>query len=170
MPLATAAAEPLLDPPGVHSRFQGLRVPRGAAAANSVVTVLPRMRAPACRSAATLAASFCERQPANSGEPISVGMSAVSMMSLTPIGMPSIGESGAPALGRPIRRRPRTVDVEIDEGANLRLPAVEIGETGFQEIARAFRARCELRCTRQIGAHARVGADRWYVHSGLREL
>src|SRR5215467_12010190 len=79
MPAATAAAEPLDEPPGVCARFQGLRVPRGSVAANSVVTVLPRITAPACRSAETQAASFCERQPANSGEPISVGMSAVSM-------------------------------------------------------------------------------------------
>ncbi len=104
MPLATAAAEPLLEPPGVCSRFHGLRVPRGSEAANSVVTVLPRISAPACRSAATLAASFCERQPANSGEPISVGMSTVSMMSLIPIGMPSIGESGAPERQRSVAR------------------------------------------------------------------
>ena len=73
MPQATAAAEPLDEPPGVCPRFHGLRVPRGSAAANSVVTVLPMMTAPAWRSAETQAASFSERQPANSGEPISVG-------------------------------------------------------------------------------------------------
>ena len=57
MPAATAAAEPLDEPPGVRSRSQGLRVPRGSLAANSVVTVLPTMTAPASRSAATVAAS-----------------------------------------------------------------------------------------------------------------
>ncbi len=102
MPAATAAAEPLLEPPGVRPRFHGLRVPRGTVAANSVVTVLPTMTAPASRRAATQAASFSERQPANSGEPISVGMSTVSMMSLMPTGMPSIGDSGAPVA--PARR------------------------------------------------------------------
>jgi len=56
MPDTTAAAEPLLDPPGVRSRSQGLRVPRGWVAANSVVTVLPRITAPASRRAATAAA------------------------------------------------------------------------------------------------------------------
>src|SRR5438045_4033507 len=69
MPDATAAAEPLLDPPGVRSRSQGLRVPRGWVAANSVVTVLPRITAPASRSAATAAASRPPRQPTNSGGP-----------------------------------------------------------------------------------------------------
>src|SRR5882757_3353813 len=82
IPQATAAAEPLLDPPGVRSRSHGLRVPRGSVAANSVVTVLATITAPASRKAATAAASQPDRQPLNRGEPISVGMSAVSMMSL----------------------------------------------------------------------------------------
>src|SRR6185312_1346625 len=93
-PAATAAAEPLLDPPGVRPGSQGLRVPRGSVAANSVVTVFPRMTAPASRRAATAAASRPEDQPSNNGEPIPVGMSAVSMMSLMPIGMPSIADTG----------------------------------------------------------------------------
>src|ERR1700733_2368551 len=102
MPAATAAAEPLEDPPGVCAVFQGLRVPRGSDAANSVVTVLPTITAPASRSARTLAASFSERQPANSGEPISVGISAVSIMSLMPTGIPSIGDNGLPARQRSV--------------------------------------------------------------------
>src|SRR6516164_1492889 len=71
----TAAAEPLLEPPGVRAVSHGLRVPRGSVAANSVVTVLPTITAPASRSAATLALSRLLRNPANSGEPFSVGMS-----------------------------------------------------------------------------------------------
>jgi hypothetical protein len=62
------------------------------------------MTAPASRSAATLAASRFPLKPANKGEPFSVGMSMVSMMSLTPIGMPSIGESGLPARQRSVER------------------------------------------------------------------
>src|SRR5580658_3829416 len=104
IPAATDAAEPLDEPPGVCAVFQGLRVPRGSDAANSVVTVLPIMTAPASRSARTHAASFCERQPANSGEPISVGMSTVSIMSLIPTGMPSIGDAGFPARQRTVER------------------------------------------------------------------
>ena len=37
-PAATAAAEPLLDPPGEYSRLRGLRVGPGSKYANSVVT------------------------------------------------------------------------------------------------------------------------------------
>src|SRR6202008_2939553 len=51
MPGAPAAAEPLLDPPGVRLGSCGLRVPRGCVAANSVVTVLPTITAPAARNA-----------------------------------------------------------------------------------------------------------------------
>ena len=63
MPAATAAAEPPLEPPGVHRRSHGLRVrpckglsvnPRKP---NSEVLVMPRMTAPAARSLATLGAS-----------------------------------------------------------------------------------------------------------------
>src|SRR5271167_4398455 len=104
MPAATAAAEPDDEPPGVCAVFHGLHVPRGSDAANSVVTVLPTITAPASRSARTLAASFCERQPANSGEPISVGISSVSIMSLMPTGMPSIGDNGLPARHRAVDR------------------------------------------------------------------
>src|SRR5690606_25345230 len=57
MPAATAAAEPLEDPPGVWSRFHGLRVGPGADTANSAVTVLPTGVAPAARSMATHEAS-----------------------------------------------------------------------------------------------------------------
>jgi hypothetical protein len=79
---ATAAAEPLLDPPSVRLVSHGLCAPRGSVEANSVVTALPRITAPASRSAATLAASRPVRQPTNSSEPCSVGISAVSMMFL----------------------------------------------------------------------------------------
>src|SRR5713226_406675 len=57
MPVATAAAEPLEDPPGVCSRFHGLRVGGGSKHANCVVTVLPRMIAPAERNRATIGQS-----------------------------------------------------------------------------------------------------------------
>ena len=54
MPQATAAADPLDEPPGVRSRFQGLRVTGGSIQANGVETVLPRMIAPASRRRATM--------------------------------------------------------------------------------------------------------------------
>src|SRR5437870_337728 len=40
MPQANAAAEPLLEPPGVRCKFQGLRVTGGSKQAKFVVTVL----------------------------------------------------------------------------------------------------------------------------------
>ena len=49
MKSATAAAEPLEDPPGVCLRLWGLVVTPGLKVANSVVTVFPRMMPPACR-------------------------------------------------------------------------------------------------------------------------
>jgi hypothetical protein len=104
MPAATAAAEPLDEPPGVRAVSQGFLVPRGVVAANSVVTVLPRMTAPASRSAATAAASRPVSNPVHSGEPCPVGMSMVSMISLMPTGMPSIGDNGAPARQRAVAR------------------------------------------------------------------
>ena len=63
-------------------------------AANSVVVAFPTMIAPASRSACTDAESRRVLVPVQSGEPWPVGMSIVSMVSLTAIGMPSIGESG----------------------------------------------------------------------------
>jgi hypothetical protein len=50
MEAATAAAEPLEEPPGVCSGLCGLRVLPGEKYAHSVVTVLPRITAPAARS------------------------------------------------------------------------------------------------------------------------
>ena len=57
MRAATAAAEPLDDPPGVQARFHGLRVGAGSYVANSVVCSLPSRIAPAALSRATAVAS-----------------------------------------------------------------------------------------------------------------
>jgi hypothetical protein len=96
IPQATAAAEPLEDPPGVRFTSNGLVVGPDRPIANSVVTVLPMMTAPLHLSAKTHAASCFDRQRLKSGEFIPVGISAVSMMSLTAIGHPSTGERGLP--------------------------------------------------------------------------
>ena len=133
MPAAVPAAEPLLEPPGVRRRSCGFFVPRGSVAANSVVTVLPTMTAPASRSAATLAASRSVRQPTNSGEPCSVGRSIVSMMSLMPTGMPSIGESGRPS-------RQRVVDASAAARARSRLRLTKAPILG-SNAARSARQR-----------------------------
>ena len=63
MPVASAAAEPPLEPPDVSARFQGLRVAPNTAFtvfgpnANSGVFVLPITMAPAARSRCTTRAS-----------------------------------------------------------------------------------------------------------------
>jgi hypothetical protein len=64
MPAATAAALPLEEPPGVRRGSRGCTVRAGTMVANSVVTVLPRITAPAARAAATQAASHAGRWPA----------------------------------------------------------------------------------------------------------
>ena len=97
MPDATAAAEPLDDPPGVRVESRGWAVGPERPAANSVVTVFPTRTAPPERKARMHAASRPERHPAESGLFIWVGSSAVSMTSLTPKGQPSTGERGLPS-------------------------------------------------------------------------
>src|SRR4030042_5712046 len=62
---ATATADPLLEPPGVWSKFQGFRVGAGSRYANSVVCVLPRIMAPASFRRSTAAASYEGTNPAN---------------------------------------------------------------------------------------------------------
>ena len=63
MKSATAAAEPLDDPPGLCIGLCGFAVGPGWRLANSVVTVLPRRTAPAARGNDTALASKLGRQP-----------------------------------------------------------------------------------------------------------
>ena len=93
----TAAPLPLDEPPGVRLSSHGLRDGPGVAKANSVVTVLPTIAAPALRSANTQAPSQPDDQPSKIGLPTCIGMSSVSCTSLMPTGMPSSAESGRPA-------------------------------------------------------------------------
>src|SRR5258707_13500991 len=72
-PTATAAAEPLLEPPGVRAVTHGLRVSRGSVAANSVLTVLPPMTAPSSRNPAPLSPTRYMINPANRAAPSLVG-------------------------------------------------------------------------------------------------
>src|ERR1019366_3146505 len=75
IPVDTAAAEPLDEPPGVCARFQGLRVTGGSKLAYCVVTVLPRKIAPAVRNDAMIGASCRAMLFAHSFEPHAVGQS-----------------------------------------------------------------------------------------------
>src|SRR4051812_35334998 len=94
-PAATPAADPDDEPPGVCAGFAGLAVGPGLRVANSVVTVLPMTTPPAARVQATAAASAFGCQPRQIGEPYSLGKSAVSSTSLTPIGSPCSGPDRA---------------------------------------------------------------------------
>src|SRR5438067_7927441 len=69
---ATAAADPLLEPPGVCSMFQGFLVGPGSRFAKTVVTVFPRMIAPACLSLVTAHASYSGTKSLKSTDPIVV--------------------------------------------------------------------------------------------------
>ena len=75
MPVASAAAEPPLEPPAVRSRFHGLRVaPKTALTvfgpnANSGVFVLPMTMAPAARRRSTTSASSSGTWSSKSFEP-----------------------------------------------------------------------------------------------------
>ena len=97
MPAPTAAPLPLDEPPGVRPTSQGLRAGPGVAKANSVVTVLPTIAAPALRSAYTQAASQPDDRPSKMGLPTCMGMSSVSKTSLMATGRPSSSESGRPS-------------------------------------------------------------------------
>ena len=103
MPAATAAALPPDEPPGLRSRFQGLRVaPQvtlwvSAFQPSSGVFVLPTITQPAARSRATSSESAAAGDwPANAADPRVVGKPAASSRSFTPMGMPASGPTRSP--------------------------------------------------------------------------
>ncbi len=106
-PAATCAEAPPLEPPGVRSRFHGLRVTPVSALSvtpfqpNSGVQVLPSSTAPDSRRRAVAGASSCHG-PAGSivFEPRSVGQPCASTRSLIDAGTPSTGPAGAPFIQR----------------------------------------------------------------------
>src|ERR1700740_1515526 len=89
-------AEPLDEPPGVRPGSNGLVVGPGNAPPISVVTVLPRITAPASRNARTIAETGRVSSPAKAAQPCPVDMSFVSIRSLMPIGIPSMDEIERP--------------------------------------------------------------------------
>src|SRR4051794_6929657 len=101
IPAATAAADPPEDPPGVYSRFQGLRVaPKAGPSVNghcpsSQALVLPTITAPAARNRRTDSPSPVAG-PISPRQPNLVGSPATSVSSLTATGTPSNG-SRSPA-------------------------------------------------------------------------
>ena len=101
MPVASAAAEPPLEPPAVRARSHGLRVAPNTALtvlgpnANSGVLVLPSTMAPAARSRWTTSASSSGTWSSKSLEPWVVRMPAVGVTSLMATGTPNSGGSDA---------------------------------------------------------------------------
>ena len=94
MPVASAAASPPLEPPGVRSPFQGLYVrPRSGLSVSSRAPISGRLvRAsgtpPARFMRSTSAASRSGRKFARAGTPIVVGEPTQSMFSLMVNGTP----------------------------------------------------------------------------------
>src|SRR5438067_5565365 len=76
-PAATAAADPIDEPPGVRVGSHGLRVAPGVMYASSAVMVLPSTIAPAASAARTAALVSVGVRPAKSALPFSVGIPAV---------------------------------------------------------------------------------------------
>src|SRR5262249_22654785 len=126
---ATAAAEPLDEPPGVRARSCGLRVVPGCRLANSVVTVLPSSTPPARRVSATQAASRLSPRPRWIRVPPSVGEATVSVMSLAPNGPPATCPAAPSAIGY-ARGGGRALGVEVGPGRPLRLGRGDAIETG----------------------------------------
>ena len=113
MPVASAAAEPPLEPPAVRARFQGLRVaPKTAFTvlgpnANSGVLVLPITIAPAARRRSTTSASSSGTWLSKSLEPCVVRMPFVGVTSLMATGTPNRGGRSAPRRKASVARRAR---------------------------------------------------------------
>ena len=131
-PAAIAAAAPELLPPGVHSRFQGLRVmPLKGLSPNafqpySGMVVLPRMTAPVSLSRATGGASSSHGW---SGfvrvEPRSVGQPRVKNRSLMVTGTPSSRPTGSPFCQRASEAR---ADLSAPSGSR-RVKALSLGSS-----------------------------------------
>ena len=115
-PAATAAAEPLDEPPGVRSRFHGLRVTPHALVLGEVEDAelgRRRLARPARRRRPAAGRRRRRRArpavpPLNQSEPCDVGMPAQSWRSFTPSGTPASGPGSSPRATAVVdRARPR---------------------------------------------------------------
>ena len=107
MPVAAATAAPALLPPGVRSRFQGLRVMPVSGLSpiafhpNSGVVVLPSSTAPCSRRRATMGESSSQGWSRRTDlDPRSVGQPRAIITSFTVAGTPSMAPCGAPFIQR----------------------------------------------------------------------
>src|SRR5215831_20454597 len=96
-PAATAVPEPLLEPPGIWARFQGLRasgkphVGSGPPRANSCIASLPSRMLPAASRRTVVVASSLGTRSAITRELAVVRMPLVSYRSFSAIGIPCRG-------------------------------------------------------------------------------
>ena len=101
-PAATAAPEPLLDPPGMWSVFHGLRAGTnrlvgGPPRANSCIASLPSSTVPASRSRVTTVASCVGTRCSSTFDCAVVRTPAVSYRSFRAMGTPWSGPRYSPA-------------------------------------------------------------------------
>ena len=101
-PAATAAPEPLLEPPGMWSGFHGLRAGSkrlvgGPPRANSCIASLPSSTVPAAFSRATTVASCDGTRCSSTFDCAVVRTPAVSYRSFRAMGMPCSGPRYSPA-------------------------------------------------------------------------
>ncbi len=127
MPVATAMADPPLEPPGLRVLSQGLRLCGVVTpSANSCVWVLPVMMAPAVLSARMLLASLVSTRSTSTGELAVLGMPATASRSLTAIGDAAQWAAAAAGTDIGVDRRGRQQQIllwrHIDKGVQLRLP------------------------------------------------
>ena len=141
MPPASDAEAPPLDPPGVFSGFQGLRViPHNSdlvkcAAPNSGTVVLPRRTAPASRMRATDGESSSQGPRALIARlPRRVGQPRVTDRSFTVVGTPSSGLRFSP-------RRHRSSLARADSSAAFASSQQNALRTGLSDSICASTAR-----------------------------
>src|SRR5262245_9848422 len=137
IPAATAAAEPLLDPP-VRRRSCGLRVPRGSVAANSVVTVFPTMIAPGNARGVALGAPAREERRAILGRHVGGFDDVLDAKWHTVDGR--AGPGLAPAFGGFVGGCTRPLKIEMHESTDLWFEYGEIGKAALEKIARCISA------------------------------
>ncbi len=157
MPVASAAASPPLEPPGVRPGSHGLRV--GPLRLESVCMrmaksgrfVRPRGMAPAAFMRCTPGASSDGRAPARACTPWVVGLPVQSTFSFTVKGTPCNGPSGSPAA----RRRSASPAAIVASSTRTRVTAFTAGLTA------SIRARCASTTSRLDTSPAAMRAARW---------
>ena len=144
MPAAMAAADPPDEPPGVCSRFHGLRVGPNSGLSvsafqpSSGVFVLPITTHPAATSRDTrIESSVAGARPASAAEPWVVTYPAASSRSFTPSGMPARGPGSRPAATSGVdggRRGPGPTLVDGHEGVDRAVVGRHLAEGVIDQL------------------------------------